>query len=102
MGGGGNGDESEAVGCLYTDQSEEGASYLLPTLPTLTPAQSRYWTFKAEIRIGFGLGTVYPVDVPRSWFSAWFCRSRQMLICELGTGRQDWPWMTRPGGQVEM
>lgn len=61
LGGGGNGDESEAVGCLYTDQSEEGASYPLPILPTLTSALSRYWTFKAEeIRIGFGLGTVLP------------------------------------------
>lgn len=49
----GCGEESEAVGRLYTNQSEEGASYPRQTLLTLTLALFMH-------RIGFGLGTVLP------------------------------------------
>lgn len=82
----GDGEESEAVGRQYTNQSEGGASYLpppSPILPTLTPALSKdfqsrdsgwFWFKHGFTQWGF-LG---------NWFPAWFCRSRQVLICELG------------------
>lgn len=51
---GGGGEESEAMGRLYTNRSEEGASSPPQTLPALTPALSMYLTFKAGIRVGLG------------------------------------------------
>lgn len=96
----GCGEESEAVGRLYTNQSEEGASHPRQTLLTLALALSVHASGWFWFRHGFTqwvfLGSCFP---------AWFCCSRQVLICGRGlSGRTGFGCQARPtrGGVRQM